>query len=445
VNAQRAHLRLSQVGAWIAAAIVLLAPARGSGNARAQDSERIFKAALLYTVQIETSVEVPMHPDDERGVFTGAGFLVDMTRGWIMTNVHVVSHSPARIRVIRKGGASAPGHRVWLDPYLDLALLQVDDRKFLAGLHAASLACDGFPSVGHPVGAFGHPWGLPWTGTRGIISGRSDAYEPGALLTDAPINSGNSGGPLVSLRTGEVVGINTAALEGEGIQNLNFALAIKYACRVLRLLQEGRDPSPPSNLLVFVSGSEDEPLKVARNYLPIGAIDLRPGDIIQDVAGEQGPVATEADFMDAVRGRLDHVQLDVERGPVDVVVSGRFPPAENLLKRRAVVASGLTFGRTHPYDSREVNFGSVAACNVETGSAGQAAGVEKCDVVESVDGQPIHELATLYEALHKAQQEGQPGLLELKRLVGPKGRSFFSYIGVELPVEGLHWIAPTDP
>jgi S1-C subfamily serine protease len=440
VSIPRAGLR----AAWIATAIVLVAPGWGGGVVRAQDSERIFKAALQYTVRIETSVEVPMHPDDERGVFTGAGFLVDAGRGWFMTNVHVVSHSPARIRVIRKGGASAPAHRLWLDPYLDLALLQVNDRKFLTGLHAAALACDAFPSVGHPVGAFGHPWGLPWTGTRGIVSGRSDSYEPGALLTDAPINSGNSGGPLVSLRTGEVVGINTASLEGEGVQNLNFALAIKYACRVLRLLQEGRDPSPPSNLLVFVSGSEDEPLKVARNYLPTGDIDLRPGDVIQDVVGEQGPVATEADFMDAVRGRLDHVQLDVERGPSDVTVSGAFPPVESLLKRRAVVASGVTFGQTHPYDSREVNLGGVAACNVESGSPGQAAGIGKCDVVESAGGHPINDLTALYAALQRAQQEGEPALLELKRLVGPKGRNFFSYLGVELPVEGLRWIAVTD-
>ena len=422
----------------------LIVVGMGLSGANAQDTEGAFKAALTYTVKIDMAVELPMHSEDEKGAFFGAGFLVDAGRGWFMTNVHVFSHSPARIRVSRRGVAGVPARRIWLDPYLDLALIEVSDRKFLDGMTAAPLECGELPTVGHPVGAFGHPWGLPWTGTRGIISGRAGPFEPGALLTDAPINSGNSGGPLISLRTGKVVGINTAALVGEGIQNINFALAMKYACRILRLRQEGRDPSPPSGLLVFVSGSDDNPLTVARNYLGSQYIPLHHGDIIQEVVGEPGPVATEAEFMDALRGRLDAAELGVERGDTERVLKGAFPPAENLLQRKSVFASGVVFVLRRSFDSQEVNIGDIASCYVAPGSPGQSAGVHAGDTVESVNGRPMHELGEVYATLEQAHGNRRSVLVELKRLEGPKGRSFFSYFGVHLPIEGLRWVSVTD-
>ena len=72
--------------------------------------------------------------------------------------------------------------------------------------------CGTIPAVGHPVGAFGHPEDLRFTGTRGIISGFTSKFGEDRLQTDAPINPGNSGGPLISLETGKVVGINTDQL-----------------------------------------------------------------------------------------------------------------------------------------------------------------------------------------------------------------------------------------
>jgi S1-C subfamily serine protease len=241
-----------------------------------------------------------------------------------------------------------------------------------------------------------------------------------------------------------VVGISTATLQGEGIQNLNFALAMKHACRVLRLMEQDRDPSPPSGLLVFVSGGDEEPLTVARNYMGAQSIALLHGDVIQEVVGEPGPVATEADFMDALRGRLNQVQLAVERGDTDVVLKGTFPPAGILLNRKAVVASGAVFVRRHLFDSQEVNLGSIATCSVASGASGQSAGLRPGDTIESIDGQPVHELDKLFTALERAQRDQRVALVEVKRLVGPQARSFFSYFGVNLSVQGLHWLAVTD-
>lgn len=83
-------------------------------------------------------------------------------------------------------------------PYLDLAVLKLAEEQ-RAGLEAARLDCGELPPVGRPVGAFGHPWGLTYTATRGIVSGVTAQFEGELLQIDAPINGGNSGGPLLSL------------------------------------------------------------------------------------------------------------------------------------------------------------------------------------------------------------------------------------------------------
>ncbi len=244
-------------------------PAIAQGAERAEEA---FRLAAYYTVKIETTVSLPTGPDDEAGVFTGAGFVVDLPRRWIVTNAHVVSRSPATLRLRARHGPWIAGRRVYVDPYLDIAVIAPKNPSQLANVKAATLACGNTPPVGHPVGAFGHPWGLDFTGTRGIVAGVGERYEPGALLTDAPINDGNSGGPLISLVTGQVVGVNTSALAEKEVQNLNFAISARYVCRILDLLRAGRDPSPLARSLVFYADTRPPgALKVARNFMPPGS------------------------------------------------------------------------------------------------------------------------------------------------------------------------------
>ena len=93
----------------------------------------------------------------------------------------------------------------------------------------AELDCESEPGTGHPVGAFGHPWGLDYTGTRGIISGRTAKLGGEMLQTDAPINQGNSGGPLISLLNGKIVGINTAKVNKPRDEDSNLVVPIAQA------------------------------------------------------------------------------------------------------------------------------------------------------------------------------------------------------------------------
>ena len=433
-------------GTLITALAMLAAALPGARAARAQDAaEAAFGAAAQYTVKIETTVSLPVDSNDEVGVFTGAGFVVDAARGWIVTNAHVASRSPARIRVRSRAGGWTPARRVYVDPYLDVAVIVAPARAALKVAAQAALACDGVPAVGHPVGAFGHPWGLDFTGTRGIVAGAGEHYEAGALITDAAINDGNSGGPLVSLVTGKVVGLNTSALEEKGVQNLNFAVEARYVCRILELLRAGRDPSPPTRALVFFAGAEQAgALKVARNFMPAGFLALQPGDVIEGVVGEPGPIDDESEFVDAVRGRLDALALRIERGGRAQVLSGRLPRMEKLLDRRAVYASGVVFGQARSFNPSEVNFSPIATCYVEDGSIGKSAGFEPCDAVEALDGAPATNLPELYRRLQAARAAGRAVDVAVKRIAGLKGRSFFEYRELSLPIEALRWVRVED-
>jgi S1-C subfamily serine protease len=423
---------------WVIAAVLLLnAPVYADDAA-----EAAFAAAVKYTVKIETTVRQPTDPGDEPGVFTGAGFVVDERRGWVITNAHVTTRSPASIRLQFRNGAWIPAKRVYVDPYLDIAVLTAADPAGMHHVTAAALACEGFPAVGHPVGAFGHPWSLDFTGTRGIVAGVSDRYETGALLTDAPINDGNSGGPLISLSSGKVVGVNTSAIDAKGVQNLNFAISLHYVCSILDLLRAGHDPSPPDRSLAFFADSEQTgTLKVARNFMPPGSIPLQPGDIIRAVVGEAGVITRKSEFVHALRGRLDNVSLRVERAGTELVLSGRLPAVEKILGRKIVSASGVIFGQAHRFDATEINFSQVAACQVEEGSLGESAGFEKCDAVESIDGEPLRDLEQVYRQLAAAQAAEKPASIVVKRVAGLQGKNFFAYHEISLPVEELEWVS----
>src|SRR5687768_9564645 len=295
-----------------------------SFGAAAEVSEDVFKGALRYTVQVKATLPVPFD-GDRKGSGLGAGFLVDAGRGWIMTNAHVVGRSPSRVEVAFHGEEFTEASKVYVDPFLDVAIIRVSEKADIRGIVPPQLACDSVPSVGHAVGAFGHPWRLQYTGTRGIISGVTARYRTELLQTDAPINGGNSGGPLISLETGRVVGINTAGIRGS--QNTNFALGMKYACRVLELMREGKDPSPPALPVVYYNDHDDERvLKIARNYGGDPAIDVRAGDIIRGVEGVAQPVENETQLFHVLRGRLASFGLRVERGGEQLVVAGSAVP-----------------------------------------------------------------------------------------------------------------------
>ncbi|SNT57932.1 putative serine protease PepD [Asanoa hainanensis] len=192
-------------------------------------------SATLASVAARTSpsvvtimVQVP------GGTVEGSGVIVD-DQGRIITNNHVVEQAAGGATVQLSDGRSLPAQILRTDPSHDLALLQVDS----SGLTPATLGDSSTVQVGDTVLAFGSPLGLSGTVTSGIVSAldrdAQDLNLSGLIQTDAPINSGNSGGPLVDA-AGQVIAINVAnasTSQGGGSIGIGFAIPINSARAIL--------------------------------------------------------------------------------------------------------------------------------------------------------------------------------------------------------------------
>lgn len=182
---------------------------------------------------------------------SGTGFIVD-SRGYILTNSHVVLDGEVKkVNVLFNDNTQSTGSVIWNDVNLDLAIIKVNK----SNLTVARLGDSDKVTVGDIAIAIGNPLGTDYmySVTQGIISGlnrdiTTSSYNMSGLLqTDASINSGNSGGPLLN-SSGEVIGINTARANGD---NIGFSIPVNIAKTILEKVIKDNSYTKP---LLGVSG-----------------------------------------------------------------------------------------------------------------------------------------------------------------------------------------------
>jgi S1-C subfamily serine protease len=232
-----------------------------------QNNIDIYKNAQLATVYItSTTVRRDFFYQPVASQSLGSGFLIN-DEGFILTNFHVVSGS-SKIQVTLSDQSQYFANALDTDRSDDLALIKIAPKKRVQSL---KLGDSDRLQVGQKVLAIGNPFGLEGTLTVGVVSsigrsidGENEQRLEGMIQTDAAINGGNSGGPLLD-SSGAVIGINTAIL-GRTNMGIGFALPINRAKALLDDYKAGRVTERPKVGIAteYVAGDLAEALHLPR-------------------------------------------------------------------------------------------------------------------------------------------------------------------------------------
>ena len=360
-------------------------------------------------------------PRDEREHALGSGVLITAD-GYILTNNHVIQDATS-IKVMLSDKRTFNGKVVGTDPQTDVAVIKIEGKH----LPTATLGNSANLYVGDIVMAFGNPYGLNFTVTRGAVSAlnRSEgAIEDiqNFIQTDAPINPGNSGGALVDVQ-GEVVGINTAILsnesgagEGGGSVGIGFAIPINMAKHVMDDLVKtggvsrgflGAHVNTLDEGLAHAFDVPDTSGALVEDVTSAGPAEkagLKNGDVIRQYNGQivadsgqlialvteskPGAVAT----LDILRdGKPLKVQVTMGERPSALGVHAGLgnPPSQGAL--------GVSVQYITP-DLREqlglpAGTQGVVISNLNPTSPAAQAGIHTGDVIESINRQPVHSVA----------------------------------------------------
>lgn len=380
---------------------------------------------------------VPFDIDGEMAVpSSGSGFIVDRD-GVIFTNAHVV-RGASSVTVHLADGRRFPAETIGSDPETDVAVIRV---RAESPLPTVPLGDSERLSIGDWVAAIGNPLGVfEGSLTVGVVSakGRNEVSIRGGtptyqdfIQTDASINFGNSGGPLVN-RRGEAIGINTA-FSGPG-NGIGFAIPINLAKEIAgSLISSGRvvrgylgvvlqeiDPDLAAGLKL--PAGKGALVREVQPSTPAAAAGIHAGDVIVRFDGHE---------VNDVSG----LRLQVARTPVgrkvslDLLRFGRDLRADVAIAERPSDQAEVDLGASAPHpeptklgievkpapsEVREDGHGLLVDAVSSDGIASDV-GIRSGDLVFEIDGEPVSERADFERSLRRARDESRPAVLRVGR------------------------------
>jgi serine protease Do len=362
----------------------------------------------------------------EREVAQGSGFIV-ASDGFILTNNHLVGEAE-EIAVQLGDGRKFTGKIVGTDPETDVAVIRIDAEN----LPYVELANSDTLEVGEWVIAIGNPFGLSHTVTAGIVSAKGRnrmgvANYEDFIQTDAAINFGNSGGPLLNL-DGKAVGINTAIIGPGGNIGIGLAIPITMAKMVYEQLKDSGKvvrgylgveiDNLEAGMGEFFGAQNDKGAVVTRVLEDSAAAKagVKADDIIVELEGE--PVATANDLMNRVamykpgskigivvlrEGKRKTITITLDKRPQEVAVAGG-----GAAKARGPLGLSVqTLTRQLAAQLGYEGLSGVVVDDVESGSLADEHGIEPEMLITEVNREPVRNVKQFNEAIAKAKQKGK--------------------------------------
>lgn len=369
--------------------------------------------------------QFPRGPQQQRERGLGSGVIVSAD-GYILTNNHVVDKA-TELRVMLPDKRSFPGKLIGTDQKTDIAVVKIAT----TGLPTVRLGDSSKIEVGDYTFAIGNPFGVGETATMGIVSatGRNgldiESYED-FIQTDAAINPGNSGGALLNAH-GDVVGINTAILSGGsgGNQGIGFAIPINMAKYVMdQILKHGKvvrgyigvgiqEVTPDLAKAFNVPAEKGALVSSVEPNSPGAKAGLQRGDVIDELNGEQvnGSNDLRLKVGTMAPGTTVHLKVNRNGQTRDVTLTlGEQPSSKNEENNAGGAEtspmSGVQVDELSPDIRQQLGLSAdvrgVVVTSVPPGSPAEDAGLQRGDVIEQVDRQPVNSVSDYHRLIREA-------------------------------------------
>ena len=371
----------------------------------------------------------------------GSGFILD-GNGTVVTNNHVIEDA-SEIIVVLDDGSELEAKLIGRDAKTDLAVLKIETSKDLPSL---SWGDSDVMQTGDPVLAIGNPFGIGTTVTSGIVSARGRDLRNGPyddfLQVDAPINKGNSGGPLFSV-DGKVIGVNTAIYSPNGGNvGVAFAIPSKQAKEIVaRLLKDGsiergyigvqiQPVTPEVAEAVGLANAQGAIVAQVEPSTPAGLAGIKAGDIVVKFAGVpiDGPKALARAVGDmkpgtrqtiAVWRQGKEITLDITVGDPEaakqVATDGNDEPTQNskevIVADLGIELADITAEMRESLGMPDDAKGAIVS-KVDNGETRER-GIDQGDIIVSVNQEPVVSAKAARELIAKAKSEGKKSVLLL--------------------------------